>query len=206
MNELIKERNEIAKALLFNGHDCTTVVRIANSVMSDMYGKDWNKDNAATDTQEPAPQPATTTNPDATITIVERNGEKWVRVQALGEDFVIAPKDLEDSKGVMIDRDYDTLMKRLKELNLDTFDRKQGLIIAIYAEQINDKLIEAGGNKFAADWYVSKELWHPVGSSADYDGNYSWYFSGSRGCFFNRGRYDGLFRSRPVLAYSAFQN
>lgn len=152
-------------------------------------------------------QPVAITNPDATITIVERNGEKWVRVQALGEDFVIAPKDLEDSRGVMTDRDYDTLMKRLKELNLDTFDRKQGLIIAIYAEQINVKLIEAGGNKFAVDWYVSKELWRPIASSADYDGNRAWFFGGDRGCFNIYIRYHGSFRSRPVLAYKvAFQN
>lgn len=152
-------------------------------------------------------QPVAITNPDATITIVERNGEKWVRVQALGEDFVIAPKDLEDSRGVMTDRDYDTLMKRLKELNLDTFDRKQGLIIAIYAEQINVKLIEAGGNKFAVDWYVSKELWHPIGRPGDFNGDYVWYFNGYSGCFIDIERCNDDFRSRPVLAYKvAFQN
>lgn len=204
MNELIKERNEIAKQLLFNGGDVRECVRIADRLMQDMYGSDWK--DADEPNQEESQQPTNTVNPDATITIVERNGEKWVRVQALGEDFVIAPKDLEDNKGVMIDRDYDTLMKRLKELNLDTFDRKQGLIIAIYAEQINDKLIEAGGNKFAADWYVSKELWHPVGSSADYYGYNSWCFNGNYGCFINNYRFNGYFRSRPVLAYSAFQN
>lgn len=202
MNELIKERNEIAKTIFLRGDEhAFTAVNEANKLMAEMYGEDW-EDKA----QEPAPQPAATTNPDAIITIVERNGEKWVRVQALGEDFVIAPKDLEDSKGVMIDRDYDTLMKRLKELNLDTFDRKQGLIIAIYAEQINDKMIEAGGNKFAADWYVSKELWHPVGSSADFSGHNSWCFYGNGGCFNDGYRCLGIFRSRPVLAYSAFQN
>lgn len=204
MNELTKERNEIAKQLLFNGGDVRECVRIADRLMQDMYGSDWK--DADEPNQEESQQPTNTVNPDATITIVERNGEKWVRVQALGEDFVIAPKDLEDSKGVMVDRDYDTLMKRLKELNLDTFDRKQGLIIAIYAEQINDKLIEAGGNKFAEDWYVSKELWHPVGSSADYSGHHSWFFYGSYGCFGSSSRYYGIFRSRPVLAYSAFQN
>ena len=204
MNELTKERNEIAKQLLFNGGDVRECVRIADRLMQDMYGSNWK--DADEPNQEESQQPTNTVNPDATITIVERNGEKWVRVQALGEDFVIAPKDLEDSKGVMIDRDYDTLMKRLKELNLDTFDRKQGLIIAIYAEQINDKLVEAGGNKFAADWYVSKELWHPVGSSADISGGLSWCFIGSYGCFNYNYRYDGNFRSRPVLAYSAFQN
>lgn len=203
MNELIKERNEIAKSVFVHNAEMTSICAInaANDLMAQMYGLHW-EDKA----QKPAPQPAATTNPDATITIVERNGEKWVRVQALCEDFVIARKDLEDNNVVMVDRDYDTLMKRLKELNLDTFDRKQGLIIAIYADQINDKLIEAGGNKFAADWYVSKELWHPVGSSADSNGSYSWFFNGSGGCFTNHNRYDSYFRSRPVLAYSAFQN
>ena len=40
------------------------------------------------------------------------------------------------------------------------------------------------------------------GSSADYNGNGSWCFYGSYGCFISNGRCSGNFRSRPVLALS----
>lgn len=141
---------------------------------------------------------------NADISIVENaKGLKGVRVQALGEDYVICPKDLDGGKDNF---SYDSAKKRLKELGLDTFNRKQGFIIAIYIEEINAKLGEVGGDKFARDVYVSNELWHPVGSSAYYLGDYTWYFSGDYGVLFSNDRYYGNFRCRPVLAYSAFQN
>ena len=130
-------------------------------------------------------------------------GEKWVRVQALGEDFVVAPKDLDGGKDHF---SYDSAKEALAKLGLDTFNRKQGFIIATLIEEINAKLIEAGGDKFAQDVYVSSELWNPVGSSADYYGLNAWYFNGSNGCFLDYNRYNDGFRSRPVLAFSAFQN
>ena len=40
------------------------------------------------------------------------------------------------------------------------------------------------------------------GSSADYYGYNTWYFYGSYGCFGSDYRYNGYFRSRPVLALS----
>ena len=153
------------------------------------------------------PTEQATSNPDAAVSIIVHNGEKMVRVQALAEDFVIALHDLKDAEGnVMKDCDYDTLMARLKELNLDTFNRKQGFILATCIEEINAKLVEAGGDKFDADWYVSNELWRPVGSSADYYGSDTWYFHGDIGCFYYGSRYNGIFRSRPVLAYSTIQH
>ena len=44
------------------------------------------------------------------------------------------------------------------------------------------------------------------GSSADYNGNNSWYFNGNNGCFNNNNRYNGNFRSRPVLDYDQYDN
>ena len=143
-------------------------------------------------------------NSDAVLSIAKnKKGEtSGVRVQALDEDFVIALHDLKDENGeVMKDCDYDTLMKRLKELELDTFNRKQGLIIAIYAHEINQLLIQAGGEPFEADWYTSSELWAPIGSCADYTADYTWYFSGTSGCF-DYIRYYGYFRCRPSLAFT----
>ena len=137
-------------------------------------------------------------NQDAVLSIVEKDGNKWVRVQALGEDFIIATEDINDRN----DMTYDEAMSELKELGLDTFNRMQGFLIAIYIEEINKALEEAGGKKFAKDWYVSSELWRPVGSCADCNGGYSWYFYGYSGCFYSIIRYNGNFRCRPVLAYT----
>lgn len=44
------------------------------------------------------------------------------------------------------------------------------------------------------------------GSSADYNGNNTWYFNGDNGCFNNNNRYNGNFRSRPVLDYDQYNN
>ena len=44
------------------------------------------------------------------------------------------------------------------------------------------------------------------GSSADYNGNNTWYFNGGNGCFNNNNRYNGNFRSRPVLDYDQYDN
>lgn len=137
-------------------------------------------------------------NQDAVLSIVEKDGNKWVRVQALGEDFIIATEDINDRN----DMTYDEAMSELKELGLDTFNRKQGLIIAIYINEINDLLEKAGGYKFERDWYVSIELWRPV-ACADYGGDPSWFFYGDGGCFaYYISRCSVYFRCRPVLAYT----
>lgn len=44
------------------------------------------------------------------------------------------------------------------------------------------------------------------GSSADYNGNNSWYFNGTNGCLNNNNRYNGNFRCRPVLDYDWYNN
>ena len=199
MNELIKERNEIAKQLLLNGGDVRECVRTANRLMKDMHGDGWDG------TKEITQQTITTdTSFGYNISIVENaNGEKWVRVQALSEDFVIAPEDLDGGKDHF---SYDSAKEKLAKIGLDTFNRKQGFIIATLIEEINAKLVEAGGNEFAKDVYISSELWKPVGSSADYNGYYTWFFNGNSGCFNYSIRFYGNFRCRPVLAFAAFKH
>ena len=39
-------------------------------------------------------------------------------------------------------------------------------------------------------------------SCADYNANNTWYFNGNNGNFNNNNRYNGNFRSRPILAYA----
>ena len=207
MNEKIKERNELAKKLYVQTNDVTAeqAVRYADDLMAVMYGANWmDTPEPSCDVETPteeAPAPVEV-NPNcpATISIVDFKGAKWVRVQALGEDFVVAPEDLDDGADHF---SFDSAQEKLKELGLATFNRMQGFLIAIYIEEINKALEEAGGKKFAKDIYISNELWHPVGSCADYDGNDSWCFSGTYGCFGSNYRSYGNFRCRPVLAYTA---
>jgi hypothetical protein len=196
----IEERNELAKSIYAHDHDITPTAAInaADELMGEMYGIHWDETQEPTQA-EPAPKPTDTANAGAEITIVDHNGEKWVRVQALGEDFIIAPHDLDGGKDHF---SYDSAKEKLASMGLDTFNRKQGFIIAIYIEDINTRLKEAGADPFAADVYVSNELWHPVGSSADCYGDSTWYFNGYYGCVGDVNRCYGYFRSRPVLAYS----
>lgn len=139
-------------------------------------------------------------NEPALIDIVgDDYGMEGVRVQALGEDFIIS---LHDAEGGKDNFSYDEAMKWLEEHGQQTFTRKQAGIIYIYIDEINDKLVEAGGEAFAADWYTTNELYIPreQRSSADYNANHSWYFLGSNGCFYYYYRYYEGFRCRPSLA------
>lgn len=126
----------------------------------------------------------------------ENRNPDGVLVQTLDERFVIELHDIDDGKDNF---SFDTAQERLKELGKTTFNKKQGLILAAYIEEINAALVEAGGEPFAKDWYISGELYKPVGC-ADCGGYDSWCFSGPYGCFNVSGRYDGYFRCRPVLA------
>lgn len=64
MSELIKERNEIAKTIFLKGDKhAFTAVREANELMAEMYGEDWNNEDAAADTQAPAPAERPTDSP-----------------------------------------------------------------------------------------------------------------------------------------------
>lgn len=126
----------------------------------------------------------------------ENGNPDGVLVQTLDERFVIELHDIDEGKDNF---SFNTAQERLKELGKTTFNKKQGLILAAYIEEINAALVEAGGEPFAKDWYTSNELYKPVGS-ADYDGDRSWFFYGYSGCFGGSARCNGLFRCRPVLA------
>lgn len=64
MSELIKERNEIAKTIFLKGDKhAFTAVSEANKLMAEMYGEDWNNEDAAADTQALAPAERPTDSP-----------------------------------------------------------------------------------------------------------------------------------------------
>ena len=67
-----------------------------------------------------------------------------VRVTLGGEDFVIAPKDYNDGKEMTWH--YATFV--LEENGLETFNHKQACLIAAYHKEIDEILIQNGGDAF----------------------------------------------------------
>lgn len=138
---------------------------------------------------------------DGTVLTIDTDTDgkpQGVRVQALGENFVIALHDVENGKDNF---SYDSAMEWLKEHGQQTFNRRQAAIICIYMREINQMLKDAGGDPFARDWYITNELYYPEGRScADHPAYSAWYFTGDYGCFSNNNRFSGLFRCRPSLA------
>ena len=130
-------------------------------------------------------------NKDLKLTVVEGG----VRVQASGEDFIIALHDLEGGDTYT----FDSAADKLKELGLATFNKKQGIVLCMYIEEINVMLEKAGGDPFKKDWYISSELYKPVGV-ADYVSDVCWCFTGDGGVLYDDYRYYGYFRCRPFLA------
>lgn len=151
--------------------------------------------NPAHPTRREVEAPATG---DAVVTIYDGGEDfKGVRVQALGEDFVVGLHDAENGKSNF---SYDSAMEWLKEHGQQTFNRKQAAIICIYMHDINKMLMQAGGDPFAKDWYITNELYYPEGRScADYNAYDTWYFNGSNGCFRDYYRCYGCFRCRPSI-------
>lgn len=130
------------------------------------------------------------------VTIEMEDGKpKGVRVRTLDVDFTLALQDLEGGDCYS----FDSAQVKLKELGLRTFNKKEALAVAMYIEEVNKAMEEAGGKPFERDVYITSELYRVVGC-ADFDARYSWYFLGVGGCVGNSCRSDGYFRCRPCLA------
>ena len=121
-----------------------------------------------------------------------------VMVQTLEERFVLELHDLDNGKS---DFSYNSLMNRLEEVGKTTVNKKQALIVCVYLDEINEAMVEAGGEPLTKDWYMTCELVYQEGrSSADSSAGHSWCFNGANGCFSRNSRYYTLFRCRPSLA------
>ena len=97
-------------------------------------------------------------NKDATITIHRdtQGSPDGVRVQALGEDFVIALRDLKDNHRKTIKYwSQEDIVHRLHQTGQNTFSRKQALIVSIYINLIDNLLQVAGGKAFATDGHYA---------------------------------------------------
>ena len=79
-----------------------------------------------------------------------------VRVTLWGEDFVIAPKDYNEGKYM----NWHFTMYDLEENGLETFNHKQACLIAAYYKEIDEILIQNGGDAFEeyAHYWTCEEL------------------------------------------------
>lgn len=103
-----------------------------------------------------------------------------VRIRTLDEDFTIALHDA---------CDHDLTADEARALG-QAMTLKQAHILCAYLDEVQQALKDAGGDRLNG-WYVT---------CADYDAYNTWYFYSAYGCVSNAYRYNGIFRSRPVLA------
>ena len=119
----------------------------------------------------------------------DHNGNaNGVKVQTLDECFVIALHDLDEGKN---DFNHNSAMKRLKELRLKTFNKKQAAMLCAYLDEVNEKLKEAGGVPLDNDIYVTS-------SSAEFNCDLSWYFYGLSGCLYTYDCCPRFSKCRPI--------
>lgn len=81
-----------------------------------------------------------------------------VRVCVGDEDFVIAPKDYNDGKEMT----WHYMMYVLEENKLETFNHKQACLIAAYHKEIDEILVQNGGDAFEYNkqYWTCEELQH----------------------------------------------
>lgn len=120
--------------------------------------------NEGTDAQ-PAAQTAAT--PDGISIHTGENGEKWVRVKILGEDFLIAAHDYKE--GEIDEFKWQYAMDAMAKIGRAMWTKKQMNLVTAYKDEINAKLKEIGGDELKGSYW----------SSTDYSSSYAWsvYFS-----------------------------
>lgn len=198
-----EQRHQIIIAMINNGYAINTVVKIANDLMAEMYGKDWESQPEVEYIPGCGCQHAETFHPLIAeekhdcpnfervpiVSIAEQDGEKGVRLCVGDIDIFIEAHDLdEDGKEFK----WDEAMKKLKAYGKRTFDKHEMYLIAAFKDEINAALREIGGAEL--DTYY----W----SSTEYNSGYAWdvYFSSGYIYGYTYNKY-GTLVVRPVAAF-----
>ena len=108
-----------------------------------------------------------------------------VMVETLDERFALELHPIDNGK----EYTWPDAMARLKELGKKGFNEKQGKIIAVYHEEIDAALEEAGGDKLGWEWAVG-----------EYNGSTAWLYSSTYGALTDRNYKYGSYQVRVVLA------
>ena len=107
-----------------------------------------------------------------------------VMVETLDERFALELHPIDNGK----EYTWPNAMERLKELGKDGINEKQGKIIAVYHEEIDAALEEAGGDKLGWEWAVG-----------EFNGSYAWLYYPGYGALRGSIKYNS-YQVRPLLA------
>ena len=104
-----------------------------------------------------------------------------VRVCIADEDFIIGLHDAFDGKEVE--------WIEIEKSGIKTFTKKQAVLLIAYLDEVNEALVNVGGEKLER-WY-----W----TMSEYVARYAWLFGGANGALSYSIKY-GSYGVRPVLA------
>ena len=161
-----EQRHQIIIAMIHQDYEIKNVVKIANELMAEMYGKDWESQPEVEYIPGCGCQHAETFHPLIAekhdcpnyervpiVSIAEQDGSKGVRFCIGDVDMFIEAHNLDDGK----EYEWPDAMKRLKEVGKETFSHKQGLLMAAYRDEINAALREIGGDELKGYYWTSTE-------------------------------------------------
>lgn len=199
-----EQRHQIIIAMIHQGYEIKSVAKIANDLMAEMYGKDWESQPEVEYIPGCGCQHAETFHPLIAeekhdcpnfervpiVSIAEQDGEKGVRLCVGDIDIFIEAHDLdEDGKEFK----WDEAMKKLKAYGKRTFDKHEMYLIAAFKDEINAALREIGGAELDNYYWSSTECY----------GTFAWvvhFSSGTIGSCSYYAKYYTLV-VRPVAAF-----
>ena len=196
-----EQRHQIIIAMIHQYYEIKNVVKIANNLMAEMYGKDWESQPEVEYIPGCGCQHAETFHPLIAekhdcpnfervpiVSIAEQDGQKGVRFCIGDVDMFIEAHNLDDGK----EYEWPDAMKRLKEVGKETFSHKQGLLMAAYRDEINAALREIGGDELKGyDW-----------TSTEYSTYYAWSVYFTNGNVYLNYKYNSF----TVRACAAFKH
>lgn len=147
--ELIKERNELAKQLLLRRSDLNAIEAEteASTLMYRLYNE-WKEMKYNSVEINNCQSPSVSLHTD-------KNGDKWIRIKAWDEDFLLSLHDMRDGNK---DRfTWDEAMQYADSQGWKLPSKKQWMVIDTLREQI-DKIIEDNGGDKLERWYWSKSV------------------------------------------------
>ena len=193
-----EQRHQIIIAMIHQDCKIKNVVKIANELMAEMYGKDWESQPEVEYIPGCGCQHAETFHPLIAekhdcpnferVSIAEQDGQKGVRFCVGDVDMFIEAHNLDDGK----EYEWPDAVKRLKEVGKKTFSHKQGLLMAAYRDEINAALREIGGDELKSYSWTSTEC----------SPNYAWYVTFAGGGVIGTGKYNSF----TVRACAAFRH
>lgn len=162
-----EQRHQIIIAMIQKDFGTNNVVKIANDIMAEMYGKDWESQPEVEYIPGCGCQHAEIFHPIITkeveecinyervpiVSIAEQDGEKGVRLCVGDIDIFIEAHDLNEGK----EYNWNGAMKRLREVGKKTFNKHQSYFIAAFKDEINEKMREIGGKELDDAYWSSTE-------------------------------------------------